>query len=288
MSWIKNLTLFALIASCFIFGPRVSMEIYRNGLNFENLDKIIELLWSKTFFEILIDAFQIINWIFHWIWQTPEFMLAEFVRNEAKKIPGKEIDFIRNLPIDKHHMFAKATCLTGTNLAEMKNVLDKTYTNVPGNCRDIVLNQAFSDNIIDFRNNDHTKVIDTTTNTAHVFFFFYHTKKLSDENFSTCVLITGVNMTVGQQIAYYDESENGKKFPVFKPTALNQDQLDALFYVMIQNAVENARVILGGTQFLLGSSDNIGKKSEGWKKLSIEKRKTENNKNGMYNQPTNE
>lgn len=132
----KNFTLFVVITSSFIFGPRVGMEICRNGLNLENLDKIIELLWSKTFFEILIDAFQIINWIFHWIWQTPEFMLAEFVRNEASKIPGKEIDFIRNLPIDKHHMFAKAMCLTGTNLAEMKNVIDMAFKNVPGNCRE--------------------------------------------------------------------------------------------------------------------------------------------------------
>lgn len=258
MSLIKTLSLFLIITpGLILFGPRISLEIYKDGLNFENLNKIVDLL-SSTIRENLLDCLQIMHWIIDWIWPPtvlPDLTLATFVRQGQAMISQEEEDILNLAPIEKFSLFAKATCQSASRLDILIGKLKGGLNGVPESVREKILEKT-PPGVIEYMNSDSNTAFDVTgsVNTASVYYSIYHTKKLNNKEYRSCVLVSGMNVKIAEQIiAWEEEMMEGRatirRFPVFKKSVVDGKQLDALFYLLVRNAVDSAKAAINYSEF---------------------------------------
>ena len=224
----------------------------------------------------------------------PDETLRIFVLKTNETIPDNLMERVKKLKLNKFTMFSKAVCLSGEDTDVLKVSMDRSMNNVPKSVRETLCERALFKGITDYKDVEQNTGFDSRNvdNTGHVFLAFFHTKKLGDKNYRSCILVTGVDLKVAEQVETWEEKVEEKivyvekcqsggllkletchkvpmtvkqttKFPIFKAGAISLEESEALFKYMQKNAVDNAKLLIAETKDLL-TQNRENQETLGW------------------------
>eukprot|EP01025_Chloroclados_australasicus_P037504 TRINITY_DN3829_c0_g2_i3.p1 TRINITY_DN3829_c0_g2~~TRINITY_DN3829_c0_g2_i3.p1 ORF type:complete len:385 (-),score=54.05 TRINITY_DN3829_c0_g2_i3:1047-2201(-) len=163
---------------------------------------------------ILIVIFGVLYWQYMKLKQQAQMPFAALqsfaLQQEKRQLNDKDIG---DVPIEQMKIFSSAACVQGEFQAVQK-ALDKQLGNVPKDVRETVIDQCLVEGV-SVQNSRQDATMDVETGAkAHAYLTFWSTEyinsPISQPEYSSCVMVTGIELSVAEELAGWEVSTDYK------------------------------------------------------------------------------
>lgn len=251
-------------------------------------------LFSALFICLLLSiAMPVLVVAFFSVWQllqsrTPLTALQSFAERE---VIVKDLKCVEDLRVGDLHHYAQAVCVEGQEYESTKNALYSQLNRLPEIVRNNVVKSALVEGISVQNSVQDTKTNIETDGKASSYMAFWSTKFINQPSlvasaYSTCVLVTGVDLNIGEDLAGYEISEREQiigtqpchcgylycakcpirhkistKSPVFKRHRMTLRNQQELHKWMVKKAVDQVRSLGKAQKMVVG--EGLGGQNSG-------------------------
>lgn len=134
--------------------------------------------------------------------QSPYSDLRSFALSEAQK---HDLSDISDLPVDGVESYAQATCVQGETVGDVRSALRRQLKGIPEEARDDIIYSAVLEGMS--TSNSVQNISAGVAKSARAFLYLaywstaYTPSALASATYSSCVMVTGVDIEVGEEVA---------------------------------------------------------------------------------------